>query len=817
MAPPPSTNMTRTGVFAPRRRLPGWLPSRHRVSVLTFFISLHLPARPLASRGAAICHFRILPGAGILVSYRRRYRPPPQREQGNAAKSRYKCRFPPAPPMPSALELLAPPRTRDSWHCRHQPRRRRGFTSAARRRPCQRRQFAGRHRPPVRLRPPLPPRVLVAVNTILQTNWKTPAARLASLGGRRRAHRPGHGPAGDGPAPIQLHASTQTDNRSAARCVSCRTSVSQVVLARELSWRNPGRSPDDRRRPRILRPWRPASASRPVLHQPRPHRAQRQPQRCSQACRLPYSPGRPGGYRAGRGPAPPVDEDNDQSANLWPSPKPASPPSRSKAASRIWPTSEHHRPLPHASRRPHRVAPRVPPLVVGRCRFTFTPAGKTFNRGSPITSSRAVRAAIGAFDSPSSSSEPIGRVVSRVDARHFEVDTTLALHNGDGISFYDAEQELVACASTAPKAAASSRPRCRPAWPWDGRLSQPRPGIQRRLWKPPTSVAVDFPVLRETAEGFALTARDEDGIGARAAIAHPPVRPTTPGGRGRPRGSIWASRQHLVLCRTLAIDLPEPRFIPAGVGQRLRREVSPTARRCPPRRPPAAAPGGRRCILPRGPADLPGQRLQRQGRAFYAATASPLIADAYTLKPAGKRRGVADDYQALPALQLQPSAPEGGKGLARTLVLMNGKEKLTLRFDCKRCEMHVVGKLKRRPLRVQPGIGPEGARGFRMAAVRHRWKSSMLRHVSRPSSPHRRPRRHRRRCRGRCRTPLRRRALRDKVRGAGPDSESSRHRSRLVGGGSHRRAGTRPKDWPPRRPARRAHRRGRPISTPCSG
>jgi len=30
--------------------------------------------------------------------------------------------------------------------------------------------------------------------------------------------------------------------------------------------------------------------------------------------------------------------------------------------------------------------------------------------------------------------------------------------------------------------------------------------------------------------------------------------------------------------------------------------------------------------------------------------------------------------------------------------LINGKEKLTLRFDCKPCEMHVVGRMKRHVL-----------------------------------------------------------------------------------------------------------------------
>ena len=31
---------------------------------------------------------------------------------------------------------------------------------------------------------------------------------------------------------------------------------------------------------------------------------------------------------------------------------------------------------------------------------------------------------------------------------------------------------------------------------------------------------------------------------------------------------------------------------------------------------------------------------------------------------------------------------------AEPMQLVNGKEKLTLRFDCKPCEMHVVGKMK---------------------------------------------------------------------------------------------------------------------------
>ncbi len=37
------------------------------------------------------------------------------------------------------------------------------------------------------------------------------------------------------------------------------------------------------------------------------------------------------------------------------------------------------------------------------------------------------------------------------------------------------------------------------------------------------------------------------------------------------------------------------------------------------------------------------------------------------------------------------------------MTLINGNERLTLRFDCKACEMHVVGKMKKsRVIPVMP-------------------------------------------------------------------------------------------------------------------
>jgi hypothetical protein len=120
--------------------------------------------------------------------------------------------------------------------------------------------------------------------------------------------------------PIQLHASTQTDIRTPEKARFLQdVGLSQIVLARELTCRRspPSVPPRGPRRPGVLHPRRAVRRlQRPVLHQPRPHRAQRQPRRLLQACRLPYQvTDMPGPHRRARQ-ARAVMKDNNQSDNL---------------------------------------------------------------------------------------------------------------------------------------------------------------------------------------------------------------------------------------------------------------------------------------------------------------------------------------------------------------------------------------------------------------------------------------------------------------------------------------------------------------------
>jgi hypothetical protein len=59
------------------------------------------------------------------------------------------------------------------------------------------------------------------------------------------------------------------------------------------------------------------------------------------------------------------------------------------------------------------------------------------------------------------------------------------------------------------------------------------------------------------------------------------------------------------------------------------------------------------------------------------------------------------------SLSLCPKQAKGitgvqGKIRAEPMTLINGSEKLTLKFNCKACEMHVIGKIKKNILKNQP-------------------------------------------------------------------------------------------------------------------
>jgi putative protease len=92
--------------------------------------------------------------------------------------------------------------------------------------------------------------------------------------------------------------------------------------------------------------------------------------------------------------------------------------------------------------------------------------------------------------------------------------------------------------------------------------------------------------------------------------------------------------------------------------------------------------------------------FNRQAHDFYASHGVKVIAAAYESQlESGEVSLMITKHCVRFSLSLCPKQAKGITGVqgtikAEPLQLINGKEKLTLRFDCKPCEMHVVGKMK---------------------------------------------------------------------------------------------------------------------------
>ncbi|MBM4103222.1 MAG: U32 family peptidase [Planctomycetes bacterium] len=148
----------------------------------------------------------------------------------------------------------------------------------------------------------------------------------------------------------------------------------------------------------------------------------------------------------------------------------------------------------------------------GGVRLNFTPdLGKTFNRGYTDYGIAAKCEKMGAMDTPKSVGEFAG-VVSRVDKGGFVLDGKVELHNGDGICFFDTQNNLggtvvngIEGRKIKPQKMEDIRAGMKIYRNYDhafNKLLEKNPA-QRKI--------LIWMVLRDTNEGVSLTAKDEDG------------------------------------------------------------------------------------------------------------------------------------------------------------------------------------------------------------------------------------------------------------------------------------------------------------------
>lgn len=444
---------------------------------------------------------------------------------------------------------------------------------------------------------------------------------------------------------------------------------------------------------------------------------------CSQACRLPYT------LQDGKGRVVAFDKhllsvkDNNQSANLRAlvdaGVRSFKIEGRYKEAAYVKNITGHYRQLLDdilAGR------PDLAPASSGRTQLLFTPnPDKTFHRGATDYFSTGRKADIGAFDTPAFVGVPLG-TVTRVGPDWIELEANEPLANGDGLTYLHKREVVGLQANRAERMGKGELWRVWPNEPvsslpglktgtalsrnrdhaWDQALT--RKSAERRI-----DVSARFV---ESADGFTLTLQDSDGIGATAAVAFDKQPAQNPAeAEAALREQLARFGNTIFVLQHLDISWSRPWFVPSSLANRLRRdavEQLEAARIKAYKRPV-------RKLAVEPPVAYPEETLSylanvynRAARAFYARHGVKLIAAAYEAhEEEGEVSLMITKHCLRYSFSLCPRQAKGVTGVqgqvrAEPMVLLNGKERLTLTFDCKACEMHVVGKMKKSILNTPP-------------------------------------------------------------------------------------------------------------------
>ncbi|MDR1344783.1 MAG: U32 family peptidase [Tannerellaceae bacterium] len=150
----------------------------------------------------------------------------------------------------------------------------------------------------------------------------------------------------------------------------------------------------------------------------------------------------------------------------------------------------------------------------GKCAYGFEPAPeKSFNRGFTDYFLTGRKAGITAFDTPKHMGQPVG-VVREHHGRSFSISAVSALHNGDGLTFFNAGGQLEGFRVNRVEAGKVVFPAGEPALrPGTALFRNHDHEFERLLAKPSAerkiAVELDF---TGSHQGFALRLRDETGV-----------------------------------------------------------------------------------------------------------------------------------------------------------------------------------------------------------------------------------------------------------------------------------------------------------------
>lgn len=520
--------------------------------------------------------------------------------------------------------------------------------------------------------------------------------------------------------PIELHASTQCDIRSVEKAKFLSdVGFSQIVLARELNlqqikaiYDNTDATIEFFIHGALCVAY---SGQCNISHAQTGRSANRGD--CSQACRLPYTlkddQGRVVAYEKHLLSM----KDNDQTANLAQlidaGVRSFKIEGRYKDMSYVKNITAHYRQMLDAIIEDRGDLMRS---SAGRTEHFFVPStDKTFHRGSTDYFVNARKGDIGAFDSPKFIGLPVGEVL-KVAKDHLDVEVSEALTNGDGFNVM-IKREIVGFRANTVEKTGENRYRVWPnEMPADLHKVRPRQVLNRNLdhnWQQALQktsserrIAVDID-LSGWQEQLVLTMTCEDGVSVTHTLDGEFAEATqAEKALANLRDGVAKLGQTIYFARDVQINLPGALFVPNSLLNQLRRE---TVERLDDARV-KAAPRSQRKAVSVPPPVYPDTHLSflanvynHKARAFYQRYGVKLIDAAYEAhQEKGDVPVMITKHCLRFAFNLCPKQAKGSikSWKATPMQLIHGDEVLTLKFDCRPCEMHVIGKMKNHILKM---------------------------------------------------------------------------------------------------------------------
>ncbi len=518
--------------------------------------------------------------------------------------------------------------------------------------------------------------------------------------------------------PIQLHASTQTDIRTVEKAVFLdQVGFSQIVLARELDLRTIKQIADATSCNLeffIHGALCVAFSGQCFISHAHTGRSANRGE-CSQECRLPFTLEDQKGRIIGKDKHYLSMKDNDQSANLR---------ALIDAGVSSFKIEGRYKDLPYVKNATAHYrqmldeilneSPELAKSSAGVSTYTFTPQPeKTFNRSATDYFVNGRKGDIGAFDTPKFSGEILGKV-SKIGKDFFEVETDTQLHNGDGVCFFDVHKELVGLRVNT----VDGKKLYPNEMPVDIRnnmtVYRNRDHAFMRLLEKDSAtrkIALQM-IFAETSDGFTLSVTDETGLSTTVqTVAEKQRADNIEKAEASLRDNLSKLGSTDFTATEVYIQTTQAWFIPASVVNNLRRDaieqlqkVRQAAYVRPPLKP-AAVPAA---IFPEDTLSYLANVYNQKARTFYEKHGVKLIAHAYE---ANKELGEVPLMITKHCLRFSHGlCPKEAKGVigvqgtvtAEPMTLINGNDRFTLKFDCKPCEMHVMGSIRKPVIKMGP-------------------------------------------------------------------------------------------------------------------